>query len=118
MKRFIAYVIDYTIIAIIVRLSSPFLFMTIKNYNLLWFTIVFILYFWFWINDVLFYGSSIGKKIVRMKIVLKDIPLFRFATVHSLLKLLCSFLAAIFIIAYIAGYCKMPYDKWFYEKIE
>lgn len=118
MKRFGSYVIDYIVIALALGLARGSLFRAIENLNLLWFSYFFIIYFYFVLNDFLFQGSSIGKKIMKLKIVLKKQSIFLFAILHSLFKIVFSFIWPISTMIFIASKCHMPYDKYFYEYID
>ncbi|MDO5406328.1 MAG: RDD family protein [Eubacteriales bacterium] len=118
MKRIGSYFIDFIVISIILGLSRDPLFNAIHNFNVLWIIYFFAIYLYFWLSDMLFHGSSIGKRLMKMDIVLKDNSLLAFATLHSLLKMAFSFIWVITIVIYLAGHKKMPYDKLFYERIE
>lgn len=118
MKRFVSYIIDYIVLALGLALARDSLFRTVDNLNLLWFSYFFIIYFYFVLNDLLFQGSSIGKKIMNFKIILKKQSIFLFAILHSLIKIVFSFIWPISIMIFIVGKCHMPYDKYFYEYID
>ena len=118
MKRVSAYIMDYIIMLIISILIRGFLFKDISNRTVLWWMAFLIIYGYFWVNDVLFCGSSVGKKIVGMKVVLKNRPLFMFAALHTLFKIAFSFIWPIAFMLFVTWHYTMPYDKYFYEKIE
>ena len=118
MKRMFAYFIDYILITLIIYGVRDNLFKITDNFPILWILFVLVIYIYFWINDIFFKGSSIGKKIVKLNIELKDMPIVKFATIHTIFKIAFTFIWAISIIMYLSRHCTMPYDKFFYKNIE
>lgn len=118
MKRFAAYVIDYLIMTLVLGLINIIFIKNIRDFSLRWTVILMCIYILFWLNDFVLRGSSIGKKLMKMKITIKGDSLFRFATIHSLLKIFFSFIWALSFLLLIVGKGSMPYDKWLYDEIE
>lgn len=118
MKRFIAYIIDYLIMAIILCFLNLILFKNIRDINLRWGVVCIYIYMFFWLNDFVFKGSSIGKKIMKMKIDVKGDSVLLFATIHSSFKIFFSFIWAISLAIFFIKNKKMPYDNLLYNKID
>lgn len=88
MKRLFACLIDYLLIFTPVELiTAVFYIKTASSWTALLFQIIaaFICLF---LTDLLFKGSSVGKRLLRAEPVLKEQSLLRFAVLHSLYKLL------------------------------
>lgn len=118
MKRFAAYIMDYMIMTLIFGVLNIAFFMNIKNWTLRWILAFLFIYLFFWLNDFIFKGSSIGKKIVNMRITIKGDSVFAFATVHAALKLFFTFIWIISFVLFLVWNKHMPYDKWLYSSIE
>lgn len=119
MKRLCAAGIDY-IIFICISMIVLTLFMigtgSYKTYDTLntlfnaylWIAAVF-LFLYFFVQDFFFRGKSIGKRIVRLKLVYRENTI-GFAIRHSFLKLLAGMLWPVTLIYYIVRHC-MFYDS-------
>ncbi len=118
MKRLAAYVVDYIILTLIMGVVNVLFLINVQNLTLRWLLAAILIYLFFWLNDFLFKGGSIGKKIVNMRVIIKGDSVFRFATVHAALKLLFSFIWAISFILFFAWGKHMPYDKYLYSILE
>lgn len=114
MRRIIAYVIDYIILTIIIRITTHYSLMVISNITFISFINLFFMYIFFLLNDVAFKGYSIGKKIVGMKIILKDTNIWRFSIIHSLYKIGFTLISMIALLIYLVNNRKMIYDNRFY----
>ena len=119
MCRLYAYAIDYIIITAFSMIFCIYVIGDYRTHMLLSAnTILLLIYLYFFINDFLFKGSSIGKKIVGLKIYPKDQNRLRFAFLHATIKfLLTTVVGMITLILYIYKGFKMPYDKYFYKEI-
>lgn len=116
MKRLCAFIIDYTIALLILGGVRIILFGNSRNYNFLWLIAFLTLYFCYWMNDVCFKGSSVGKKIVKLDMAFKEGNVVLLATLHSVLKMICCFLWPLTLMVYFVLKCKMPYDDYFYKE--
>lgn len=118
MKRFVAYVIDYIIMSVFLMvLSWGVLIKWTDNINLLMLSSLFIIFLYFGISDFAFYGSSIGKRVMGLTVILKQQSLLKFSIHHALLKTAYTCISVISFGIYIFCGYKMPYDKLFYERI-
>lgn len=103
---------------IILGILTLVFFKDIDDLFLRWLIVFIYIYIFFWLNDFIFNGSSIGKKIMKMNIVIKSNSLFFFATIHALLKIFFSFIWVISLVVCLVGKGKMPYDNFLYKKLE
>lgn len=121
MRRFLAFIVDNMVSAIPVCLYGVvFLLNNEINYSSVlvwWWTTLLIEYLYFFMNDILLNGSSIGKKIMKVEVVLKEQNLLKFALVHTLLKMFCAGFNWVMAVVYFASGKHMPYDKLFYKKV-
>ncbi len=118
MKRVAAFIIDYLIMTVIITVLGLIFFMNINNMLLRWIVVFACMYMFYWLNDVIFCGSSPGKKAMKMNIVIKSNSLLLFATVHALFKMFFSFIWIISLLICLVGKGRMPYDKYLYDKSE
>lgn len=121
MKRFLAYVIDYSILAILMKLvNSIILKENIIGYTIeiMWFLELSFFYIYFFLMDLIFNGSSIGKKFLNVKVVLKKQNIYKYSALHALYKFGFTIISPLALLIYLARKCTMPYDKLFYDKIE
>lgn len=114
MRRFVAYILDYLILAIIMRNANHVLLRLTSNAMFIAFLKVSLIYLFFLFNDVVFQGYSIGKKLMKMKIILKDADIWKYSVRHSLYKLGFTLIIWIALLIYLINNMKMPYDRRFY----
>lgn len=119
-KRLAAFGIDYLLLNFIlipsVAAYTSFMSPTALPHQILPWTAL-VIYAYFFLQDLLFRGSSIGKKAVGLRGVLKDRSLLRFAVLHGLLKMIfsCVYITTLPVYLIQKG---MPYDAYFYRSIQ
>ncbi len=120
LKRLAAFGIDYLLLIFIlipsVTAYASFMSPTALPHQILPWTAL-LIYAYFFLQDLLFRGSSIGKKAVGLRVVLKDRSLLRFAALHGLLKMIFSCVYIITLPVYLIRN-GMPYDAYFYQSIQ
>lgn len=122
MKRIAAFIIDYFIFLIIYTIvlfvfvffnkdfwlgNSRYIF-TAGRYLIAMGCIL--LYVYFLLLD-LFDQFDVGKRVTKIRILMRNDQRKRILVFHSLLKLLCSMIWPISLVFY-AATGKMPYDRW------
>lgn len=119
MRRLYAYSLDYMIISICSGIYCVYVIGDYRVQALLSSNVTLLMmYVYFFINDLFFKGSSIGKKIVKLKVCPKDQNRLRFAFLHATAKfILTIILGLLTLILYVYKGFKMPYDKYFYKEI-
>lgn len=77
-----------------------------------------ILWLYFFLNDLIFDGYSVGKKILKINIQRKPMGRLWFSVAHSVCKTLFANVWFVTIIIYLINKQRMPYDRFFYETID
>lgn len=129
MRRIGAFIIDYNIMCFLMRVvyylimgawPIEVVIRGAKDTEVLIWNIsgLITIYMYFFLSDLCFNGSSIGKKIARLKIQRKKQNRIKFALFHAALKLIFAFISFISLVIYLAKGRKMPYDSLFYISVD
>lgn len=111
MKRVYAYMIDYCIMMLILMIEVvivPILLPAIER-NSRFIMAYITIFLYCFLSDMIFKGSSLGKKTAGMTICIKG-NILKFSLLHSMFKMLFSFIWPISIIILLCSRGKMPYD--------
>lgn len=118
MLRVFAYIVDYIFIVFLVYGIRVGCIKTVLVPRLIVFILIFsVMYLYFFLNDLLFRGRSLGKFIAGVQVELKEQSRIKFAILHSTLKMFATIFSIFVLILYFCRKCSMPYDSFFFKKI-